>query len=287
MCPLPNYGWHLRNGRIMSGGWDNQRGVARALATYFRMNFDETADFCGHIIFNSGLQNNQIWLVDHDSICNGLTIFQKADLIPNRYNKLIQNTVIPPQVPVPVSIPVPVPVPASILFPSLSPSPVLSILIYSSIDSSKSNKLKQLIDLLNAQLVASVEVWIGDQRQDLLDRARGDYIVYIDEGDLVPDYYVSSILKAIGSRKPDVIGFICYYSAPDSSIAVHTYSIKYSETTRFADQSCQGPPIHLNPMRRKLALKVGTAYDTRDLLSHLKTEYFIPKVMYLSESDSI
>jgi hypothetical protein len=71
MCPLRfddgQLGWKLKNGQIKKGGWDNQRGVSRALETYFQITMHEDKKF--KIYFDK-------WSLTHDPICNGLTILK-------------------------------------------------------------------------------------------------------------------------------------------------------------------------------------------------------------------
>lgn len=52
-------------------GWNNDRGVIRAIEKYFNKSFNETVDF---IDFRDG------WLIKHYHLCNGLTILEKLDL---------------------------------------------------------------------------------------------------------------------------------------------------------------------------------------------------------------
>lgn len=51
-------------------GWDNKRGVIRAIEKYLGKSFDETKDF---IDYKNG------WLIKHYSHCNGLTISEKMN----------------------------------------------------------------------------------------------------------------------------------------------------------------------------------------------------------------
>ena len=51
------------------GGWNNERGVIRALETFFNQSFDETSDFTVNI---NG------WLIKHDHVCGGFTILEKG-----------------------------------------------------------------------------------------------------------------------------------------------------------------------------------------------------------------
>ena len=49
-------------------GWDNSRGVIKALEAFFEMNFDETNDFD---ISVDG------WFISHQAVCNGFTTLLK------------------------------------------------------------------------------------------------------------------------------------------------------------------------------------------------------------------
>lgn len=52
-------------------GWDNRRGVIRAIEEYLRQRFDESVDF---VHYEPG------WLVRHYAHCNGLTIVKRLPL---------------------------------------------------------------------------------------------------------------------------------------------------------------------------------------------------------------
>jgi len=51
-------------------GWDNERGVIRAVEEYFGESFDEAVDF---MTIKNG------WLIRHTAHCNGLTILDRYD----------------------------------------------------------------------------------------------------------------------------------------------------------------------------------------------------------------
>ncbi len=53
----------------MDRGWDNERGVIRALEKFFDKRFDETRDF---VDFKNG------WLIKHNHRCNGFTILERV-----------------------------------------------------------------------------------------------------------------------------------------------------------------------------------------------------------------
>jgi cephalosporin hydroxylase len=52
----------------MGPGWNNHRGVIRAIEEYLGVSIDERRAFCGIV---------RDWLIRHDPICNGLTILRR------------------------------------------------------------------------------------------------------------------------------------------------------------------------------------------------------------------
>jgi cephalosporin hydroxylase len=60
--------FYWRNGQC-GAGWNNERGVIRALEDYFGRSFDESSDFRERV---NG------WDIKHFSICNGLTVLEKG-----------------------------------------------------------------------------------------------------------------------------------------------------------------------------------------------------------------
>ena len=85
----------------------------------------------------------------------------------------------------------------------------LSILILTVVG--RESMLNELLNVINSQKKDDIEILIendngkmklGRKRNNLIDRAIGDYIVFVDDDDMVPDYYVSEILKGIESQ-PD------------------------------------------------------------------------------------
>ena len=63
---------YVRHNGTTGTGWDNNRGVIRALEKYFNQLFNEKQDFSFTVT-----KNNQKWKIDHIALCNGLTICYK------------------------------------------------------------------------------------------------------------------------------------------------------------------------------------------------------------------
>ncbi len=170
----------------------------------------------------------------------------------------------------------------------------LSILISHLVD--RGELLEVLMLILRPQLTPDVEVIIntddgkltlGQKRKIQLKDARGDYVCFLDDDDLIPKYYIKEILKALKTN-PDVVGIRGFYMEGDNEPELFIHSIKYSDwfTENKVHYRC---PNHLNPVKRELALQAGFSeknygedYDySLGLKGLLKKQVFIKKIMYL------
>lgn len=155
--------------------------------------------------------------------------------------------------------------------------------------------LNRMLSLLEPQLTSEVELIleiddkklsVGAKSQKMLERAKGDYICYIDDDDIIPAYYILEILKAIES-KPDCVAVNGILTIDDKNPQPFYHSIKYDDWIS-KDYKFYRCPNHINPVKRELALKAGWddlktggdyTYSLR-LKPFLKTETVIDKVMY-------
>jgi len=149
----------------------------------------------------------------------------------------------------------------------------LSILICS-LDEREESK-DRLLSCLQRQLTDEVEILIetdnrqsptGTKRNRLLDRAAGDYIVFIDDDDLVSDDYISKILEATKTN-PDcckIEGLICRKGKEPqkfiSSMKINIWN-NLGSTLLMATN-------HLCPVKRKLAVQARfpDIYREEDIL---------------------
>lgn len=134
---------------------------------------------------------------------------------------------------------------------------------------------------------------IGTKRNKLVANAQGDYLCFVDDDDVVPDYYVAELLKALESN-PDCVGWRSK-KFTDGIFAGHgIYSLQFERYDNIREGShtrYQRVPCHLNPIRAELVRQVPFANsnfgeDTdyaRRIRPLLKTEVFIDKVMYIYE----
>ena len=166
----------------------------------------------------------------------------------------------------------------------------------------REQKLAALMSVLKPQLTDEVEVLticdnkeitIGEKRTALYAKANGLFSVQIDDDDLVPDYYVSEILKRINTF-PDIdcIGYIerCIWNGKSETFS--DFSLRYSAWKEQKDNkefAHVRTPFHKTPIRTEMAKQVpfehirfGEDHKWSIAINPLlKTEVYIPKVMYI------
>lgn len=132
------------------------------------------------------------------------------------------------------------------------------------------------------------EISIGAKRQSLLEKAKGEYVVFVDDDDDVPTYYVEEIMKAI-SEQPDTVGFQIKCSGTPGITA--NASNRYKDWGDYFDGfDYVRTPYQKTPIKKSIALKIGYKdmrfgedYDYSKRLKEsglISTECYIPKVMY-------
>lgn len=161
-------------------------------------------------------------------------------------------------------------------------------------------KLANLRAVLDRQLTPEVEVItdismnynIGVKRNKLLSLAKGEYIVYVDDDDLVAPDYIEKILKATEGN-PDCIamnGTIIF----DGNHAKQWFISKAFGTWYQQDDKYYRTPNHISPVKRELALQAGFPeisfgedyeYSMR-LLPLLKTEAKTEGILYFYRYES-
>lgn len=163
----------------------------------------------------------------------------------------------------------------------------------------------QLIAELNKQIVAAnaqdkIEIItetdngensVGKKRNAVLDKAKGEYVCFIDDDDMVTPIYISKTLKALES-KPDVVelvGFLPKYNLP----FIHNLNCG----GHFKKDGIQfRTPNHLNTIKTEIARQVRypeISHGEDQDYSHrlwssglMKTEALIGERMYIYQFDS-
>lgn len=166
---------------------------------------------------------------------------------------------------------------------------------------SRASFLERLFNNLSSQLNENVEVLtsldngeksIGQKRNELLDKAQGKYIAFIDDDDLVSDNYISLILDAVKDNC-DVVGMHLIMTIDGRDPQKTYHSLKYNRWFDEPDpengrRKYYRNPNHLNPVKKEYALQVrfpeiNNGEDrvySQKLLPFLKTEVYIEQPIY-------
>lgn len=135
----------------------------------------------------------------------------------------------------------------------------------------------EIIDLIDNKTIS-----IGSKRQQLLETAKGEYIVMVDDDDTIPDYYFDKLLPAL-EQQPDCVGYIEQVGEKN---AIHSKRFKHWGESK---EAYHRTPFCKDPIRTELARQVGFKdmrygedHDfAKRLYPLLKTEVFIDEIMYI------
>lgn len=159
----------------------------------------------------------------------------------------------------------------------------------------RKEKLQALLGYLEPQLMPGVQLLInedkgkkttGHKRNELIDKAKGKYIVFIDDDDIISNDYVISLMNPIKQNQYDCICFQVLYQSKITSFPVH-YSMKYKRDKNL-DNKAERLPNHLMAVRKELAKKTkfknitfGEDADySKRLKPLLRSEFQVNKVLY-------
>ena len=135
-------------------------------------------------------------------------------------------------------------------------------------------------------LVDNKKMMLGHKRNVMVQMAQGEYVVFIDDDDIITDDYISSIIKSMVFNT-DVISFLVSVTLNGSDPKICKYSILFDEDHNTETQYHR-LPNHICAIRRNLALQVkypSIPYGEDSGFSKaihplLKSEYIIEKVLY-------
>jgi hypothetical protein len=207
--------------------------------------------------------------------------------------------------PIPMYMPTPRKVPETQISYSI-PQAKLSILI-ATLDSRAEVRAK-LIAILNAQcgkFPGAVEIIessdngdmiLGDKRNLLLNKASGEYVVFVDDDDMVADTYIEDILTAIDENHPDCVTFKGLITKDGKDACEFRFDMNY--THNIWEQDANG--VHLRcpsiwcPIRSIIAksvdfLSIDCAEDrvwAIQLYPLLSTQAYIDKHLYFYRSST-
>ncbi len=119
----------------------------------------------------------------------------------------------------------------------------------------------QIKDLTNVEILTNVDnkqKSTGKKRQELLSQAQGEYVVYIDDDDHVPSYYVSRFLE--------VLDGICDCVAINGTMTTNgANEIKWKLSKDYPNETIKENGVniyirktnHITTVKREHAIKVG------------------------------
>jgi hypothetical protein len=132
------------------------------------------------------------------------------------------------------------------------------------------------------------EISIGKKRQQLLEMAQGEYIVFFDDDDFPEAYYISEIIDAL-KQNPDSVGFKIKMTTNGTHHKLCCHRFKYKNWAENIDGFDYVRGItHFNPVLRKYALQAGFKdmrfgedkdYSDR-LMQLVQNELYIDKVLF-------
>ncbi len=150
----------------------------------------------------------------------------------------------------------------------------------------------QAVELLS--LCDDGSLAVGDKRNQLMDRARGRFLVFVDDDDRVSDHYVASILAAI-RQHPDVDCICC--AGEIRFRGRHPRRMEHSLACTewgLSDGCYRRPPSHITPLRADIARRYRFAaidysedMDWAMRICHdgaLKAEVVIDQALYFYDS---
>ena len=127
----------------------------------------------------------------------------------------------------------------------------------------------------------------GRKRNELLQDAKGEYVVFVDDDDEVPDYYISELLEA-AKGKADCMAINGTYTE-NGGVPIR-WEIAIANPYEKIGNIIYRYPNHITPIKREKAIKFsfpdktfGEDYDWATRVHNsgvLKTETKIEKPMY-------
>ncbi len=157
------------------------------------------------------------------------------------------------------------------------------------IDATESGDRVEILDFLDSR-----EHTIGAKRNWLLDRARGEFVAFVDDDDDVSERYVDLIRHAIEDHPEiDCVGIKGTISFRGRIERTFVHSIRFRDY-RSRGGTYQRPPYHLNPIRREIARRYRFAdvsysedVDWAMMMCRdgaLRREFFVDEVLYYYHS---
>lgn len=134
---------------------------------------------------------------------------------------------------------------------------------------------------------------LGEIRESLVEEATGDYISFIDDDDMVPNYYCEKVYNAIADE-PDYVGWRMQAWHNGEKLKPTFHSLKYDKWSE-DDKGFYRNISHLNPIKRTIANQASFLVDKGVAEDHpwavrvqplVHTEVYIDDVMYFYQHNT-
>lgn len=157
--------------------------------------------------------------------------------------------------------------------------------------------LERLLACFSVQDCTDIEILIyesplsvGSKRNWLLDHAKGDYVAFVDDDDIVSESYISLVMEGI-NKGVDCCSLMGEITFDGKNPELFEHSIKYKEYRTTTNKiKYERFPNHLNAIKASIAKQFrfpeknhgeDTDWATQIFKSGLiKTEHYIPEILY-------
>jgi glycosyltransferase involved in cell wall biosynthesis len=169
----------------------------------------------------------------------------------------------------------------------------------------RENFIERLLDRLSTQLTEEIEmisdgrkgISIGEKRNGLLQRAKGEYVSFIDDDDLVSHDYIKLLLDGI-NKGVDCCSLKGIITEDGLSPLIFEHSLKYKIWRTVTDSQpgqvrYERPPNHLNCIMSSIAKQFkfpeknhGEDHEWSNQIAQsglIKTEHAIEETIYYYE----
>lgn len=141
-------------------------------------------------------------------------------------------------------------------------------------------------------LLDNKKMMLGTKRNYMVDMAKGEYVIFVDDDDKVHFNYIGKLLEATNENK-DCITFKALVKINDDEPKPCIYSIQWNEDHNLPDQYNR-LPNHICAIKREIARKVdfpALPYGedsgfSKEVKKHLETEHYIDEYLYFYNYNS-
>jgi glycosyltransferase involved in cell wall biosynthesis len=119
--------------------------------------------------------------------------------------------------------------------------------------------LKQIKNYNNIELISffdNKKRTIGSKRQEMLNLVQGEYVVFIDDDDMISDDYIEQIMKCLDeNQNTDCVVFDCICCVNGSATIYGKYGIEFENSKINDGKESRGKPAHTMVYKSSIAKK--------------------------------